>query len=317
MSSISSVSELNQLSGLDAAKRTLRGLFERRSPVHAILFYGDEGAGKRTLARFVAQYWLCTNPSVEGPCQECRACRAFLKGGTPDLLVVRPWGPSSLIKLSAIHFVSPPQDDDPPIKIVDFLRTLPIQARTKVILIESAERMNGDVARALLKTLEEPGEHARFVLTTAEIGRVEPTIRSRCMAVPCELPASEGARELWEAALSRRSPGLLQRMRANPEVYREIFLFAQELSELPLSGCLAASERFRRLAERLQKAEESNARSAGAVAVPRDTPAPSAPRAAGVRARVLKRRGLCASHSRDAGGEARPAQRGSRCRSQS
>jgi hypothetical protein len=267
MSNISSVFELEALSGLAAAKRTLKGIVERGSPVHAVLLYGVEGSGKTTLASFLASYWLCSASLPTGACGECRACRALAKGSCADLHVVTPRGPSSLIRLPAIYPNGVEVEGEVLLSVQEFLRTMPVQGRTKVVMIESADRMNGDASRALLKTLEEPQSYARFVLTTKEISRVEATIRSRCMAIPCELPMEGLEVEPWLHAISRGSPGLAQRLARSADIYRDLYELAKDVARLPRSGALSLSERFRKIVERLQKAEETNARGAGAAAL--------------------------------------------------
>lgn len=274
MSSVLSVSSWAERPGLSSAKRALRGVFERKSTVHAVLLYGEEGAGKSAIAEALAQFWLCTQPTESGACGECRACGAYLRGNAGDLLRVIPWGLSRFIKLVGIHEVKVRQPEDNDIlPIQTFLRTLPIQGRNKVVLMLDADRMNGDASKALLKTLEEPEAHARFVLMTTHLSRVETTIRSRCLIVPCELPAPKewesitADAEPWERDLAQGAPGMLERLRRHPEPFREIWQIVQDAARADIGAALAYSERFRKVIETLQKAEETNARTAGAAAL--------------------------------------------------
>lgn len=274
MSNDLSVSSWVARPGLSSAKRALRGIFERKSTVHAVLLYGEEGAGKSAIAEALAQFWLCTQPNEVGACGECRACGAFLRGNSGDLLRVAPWGLSRLIKLLAIHETNMRQADEGNIlPIQTFLRTLPIQGRHKVVLMADADRMGGDASKALLKTLEEPEPHARFVLMTTHLSRVETTIRSRCLIVPCELPSPQEWEALttdaepWERDLAQGAPGMLARIRRNPDPFREIWQIVQDGAGFDVGAALACSERFRKAIETLQKAEETNARTAGAAAL--------------------------------------------------
>lgn len=275
MSRVSSVSELRARPGLTSAKRAVEGIFAHTAPIHAVLLFGEDGSGKSVVAGLLAQYWLCKTPTRDGPCGECQPCRTYAKGTAGDLLPVGPLGPSSLIRLPALHRIPPPvpPEYENVIPIQEFLRTMPISARNKVVWITDADRMTGDAAKAFLKTLEEPPPYARFVLTTSEVGRVETTIRSRCMSIPTQLPddaewtASVGMSEPWETAMANRSIGRLQRIRENRDVFDGIHRLVDDMTRMGPSGALSAAERFRKLIELLQASEESGARAAAADAL--------------------------------------------------
>lgn len=272
---VSSVSELQSQPGLESAKRTVQGIITQSAPVHAVLLYGEEGSGKSAVAGFLAQFWLCRTPTLEGPCGECQPCRTYLRGTAGDLLTVRPIGASNLIRLHALHRMDGPIPEgyENVIPIQEFLRTMPISARNKVVRISEADRMNSDAAKAFLKTLEEPPPYAKFVLTTTELGRVETTVRSRCMMVPMQLPTLDawseivGECEAWERAMSNRSVGRLGRIRSQREVFEGIADLVRDMASMPPGGGLAAAERFRKLIEQLHKGEESTSRSAAADAL--------------------------------------------------
>lgn len=274
MSKVSNASDLEGRPGLHAAKRVLQGIFAQTSPVHAVLLFGEEGSGKSAVAQALAAYWLCKSPSENGPCAECQPCRTLAKGSAGDLLMVQPLGASSIIRLPAVHRVEQtPTEYENIVPIQDFLRTMPIVARNKVIWVERADRMNSDAAKAFLKTLEEPPAYGKFILATTELSRIETTIRSRCMAIPCELPQLEAwalaapDAEPWEAALADRSVGRLTRIREHREVFKGIFQLGREMATMSPGGALAAAERFRKLIEQLQKEDEGTARAAGADAL--------------------------------------------------
>jgi hypothetical protein len=269
MSSVSRDSELDELPGLSAAKRAVSGIAQNRSEVHAVLFYGEEGSGKEPAARALALYWLCTNPTPEGACGECRACQAERRGNASDLLTIAPGGPSALIKQGA--FV--PEPENQTISLQEFFRTLPLLGRFKVAAIHDADRMNDAAANVFLKTLEEPPAYARIVLTTSEVGRIRPTVRSRCLLVPCELPTADEWRrafpeaEPWVETLSRRAPERTRRILESPDEFREIFELARESVASGPAGALALAERFRGILDRMQAADESNVRVAATSAL--------------------------------------------------
>lgn len=274
MSKVLNVSELEALPGLHAAKRVLSGIFAQSAPVHAVLLFGEEGSGKATVGHLLAGYWLCKSPSANGPCGDCQPCRTLAKGSAGDLLRIVPVGASNIIRLSALHSTqNSTGENDHGIPIQEFLRTMPIAGRNKVVWMTDADRMNNDASKAFLKTLEEPPPYAKFILTTTELSRMAITIRSRCMTIPCELPRAEAwaaavqSAEPWEAAMADRSVGRLTRIREHREVFEGIFVLGQEMATMDPAGALAAAERFRKLIEKLQKGEEGTARGAGADAL--------------------------------------------------
>jgi len=190
MSSSSSVSE------------TARRLAATGSSV-AVLLVGDEGGSQRALAMELSRAWHCLSPLDGAACGECKACGSFDRGATADFLLLEPSGPQDLIRLRQV--VDDPVAPEPNVR--SFLQSPPATGRNRVVLIDRADRLTNDSANALLKTVEEPSQSARFVLTTASSGRILPTIRSRCVLVPCgsdSLPAgfaaicSGGGTEVYE-----------------------------------------------------------------------------------------------------------------------
>lgn len=231
---------------------------------HAVLLYGGEGSGKSTVACLLSQAWLCIQPSDGEPCGECRACRSFQKDQNPDFLSVQPMGRSSLILLRQIV---PVETGEPPpqIPVTVLLRTPPISSRHKVVLIEDADRMNADSANAILKSLEEPSEYARFILTTSALGRVLPTIRSRCMAISCPYPMAQelpSSIDIEDAELAEGSIGEIERMREKPELYHALQRFAESLATRPAQEALAVADEFKALCDQWAEAYDLAARKA-------------------------------------------------------
>ena len=262
---------LDALSGLEGAKRVVMGLATGESPVHAILLYGAPGGGATPLADALAQAWLCTQPGEAGACGVCQSCRAFERGKNADLLHLRPMGPSRIFKLGAIV---PGNDKETleqyPTQLKPFFRTGTLYARHKVAILHDAERMNGDAANALLKTLEEPHPHAKLILTTTSVGTLLPTIRSRCLAVACALPEASELKACHAEAttddliLAEGSPGRLAEILQNPEPYRDLAALARSLPNRRRAEALVLTESLRAVAERLEKTKNLNARAANA-----------------------------------------------------
>lgn len=228
------------------ASRFVARLVEGGSPIHAVLFYGGAGAGQETLAREIARHWLSADP--EGP-----AARSFDRGNNPDLLVIRPSGASNLIKKDAIR----PGGEDEAVPLTTFFRTMPLGSDHKVAIIEEVHRLTPDAANSLLKPLEEPGEHAKLVLTTSAIGGVLPTILSRCLAVPCSLPQPGELQDELPGAdarlvrLALGSPGELGPMITKPAPFENLIAFADELRTAGPEKALMLTDRLRAIAETL------------------------------------------------------------------
>ncbi len=147
--------------------------------VHAYLITGMEGVGKRTLAREMARFLLCTGENR--PCGVCQGCHQVLSDTHPDLLYVKP----------GYHVSSDiPTDHGKNDIIVDTIRELVVRVSEhafeggkRIVLMEQAEKMNTAAQNALLKTLEEPPEDVVFLLTTDTPGTLLPTIISRCRQI--------------------------------------------------------------------------------------------------------------------------------------
>jgi len=264
VSSSLNASKLDDLIGLQTIKRAVRKLATPGNSTHAVLLYGGEGSGKSTVARFLSQAWLCLNPVDGEACGDCRACRSHEKAQNADFVCVSPMGRSNLILLRQIVPVET-GEPAPHIPVTVLLRTPPISSRHKVVLIEDADRMNGDSANALLKSLEEPYEYTRFVLTTSSLSRILPTIRSRCMSVSCPYPM---ARELPETIdqktveMAEGSLGEMQKVSEKPEIYTRLWQFADHLSSRKAYEALAAADEFKKICEDWAEAYDIAARKA-------------------------------------------------------
>lgn len=153
--------------GQEHITRTLRNSLKTGRVRHAYLFSGPRGTGKTTTARLLAKALNCQNPNIDvRPCNECAACIAVNEGRYLDLIEID----------AATHTG------------VDDVRDLrekiafsPGEGQFKIYIIDEVHRFSGSAFDALLKTLEEPPEHAIFVLATTEIDKVPATIKSRCL----------------------------------------------------------------------------------------------------------------------------------------
>lgn len=154
--------------------------------VHAYLFCGARGCGKKTLARLLAQALFCEAGEAERPCGHCPACKRFLSGNHPDARTVAPKGRS--IGVDDVR------------ELIDYLSRRPYEGGWHIAIIERAEKMTPSAQNALLKTLENPPEDTVFFLLTETPGALLSTVRSRARLVR----VSPLTREACAEALVRR-----------------------------------------------------------------------------------------------------------------
>ena len=154
--------------------------------MHAYLFCGARGCGKKTLARLLAQALFCGAGEAERPCGHCPACKRFLSGNHPDARTVAPKGRS--IGVDDVR------------ELIDYLSRRPYEGGWHVAIIERAEKMTPSAQNALLKTLENPPEDTVFFLLTETPGALLSTVRSRARLVR----VSPLTREACAEALVRR-----------------------------------------------------------------------------------------------------------------
>lgn len=172
---------------------------------HALLIHGPRGIGKRALAKHFAQFLLCEGSPSERPCGRCVACRWFVAGNHPDVRWIEPEAiakPVTIEGEEADRAGSRSAKPSLEIKVeqvralADFLNVGSHRGRRRVALVHPAEDMNLHAANSLLKSLEEPPSGAIFVLVSHRPARLLATIRSRCVALPVNLPGRSEA-EAW------------------------------------------------------------------------------------------------------------------------
>lgn len=166
--------------GQEHITRTLRNALKQGRVRHAYLFSGPRGTGKTTSARLLAKALNCLDPDPERrPCNVCTACLAVNEGRYLDLIEID----------AATHTGVDDVRD-----LRDKIAFAPGEGQYKVYIIDEVHRFSGSAFDALLKTLEEPPDHAIFVLATTEIDKVPQTIKSRCLQFDFRLmPVTEVA----------------------------------------------------------------------------------------------------------------------------
>jgi len=180
-----------ELIGQDAMVKTLANAIERGRIAHAFLLTGVRGVGKTSTARLIAKALNCVGPDGKGgptikPCNLCEPCRAIAEGRYIDV-----------IEMDAASHTG--VDDIR--EIVDAVRYASVSARYKIYIIDEVHMLSKNAFNALLKTLEEPPEHVKFLFATTEVDKVPVTVLSRCQRFDLRrIPAEKLAAHFAEVA---------------------------------------------------------------------------------------------------------------------
>jgi DNA polymerase-3 subunit gamma/tau len=162
--------DFDELIGQEALVRTLTNAIAAGRVAHAFVLTGVRGIGKTTTARIIARALNCTGPDGTGgptikPCGVCDNCTAIAADRHVDV-----------IEMDAASRTGVDDIRD----LIEGVRYKPVQARYKVYIIDEVHMLSRHAFNALLKTLEEPPEHVKFVFATTEIRKVPVTVLSRC-----------------------------------------------------------------------------------------------------------------------------------------
>ena len=177
--------------GQDHVVNALRNAILQDRVHHAFLFSGTRGVGKTTLARILAKAVNCERGPKAEPCGECGACEGVDEGRFIDLI--------------EIDAASRTRVDDTR-EILDNVQYAPTQGQYKIYLIDEVHMLSGHSFNALLKTLEEPPPHVKFLLATTDPQKLPATILSRCLQFNLRLLTAQEIRGQLEAIV--RAEGL-------------------------------------------------------------------------------------------------------------
>ncbi|NQV90737.1 DNA polymerase III subunit gamma/tau [Candidatus Uhrbacteria bacterium] len=159
-------STFKEVSGQEHVVRTLQNQFASGSLAHAYLFTGPRGVGKTTTARLIAKLANCESVKENEPCNACSACVSIASGQALDVYEIDAASHTGVENVRET--------------VIDSVRFAPNILKKKVYIIDEVHMLSTSAFNALLKTLEEPPDHAMFVLATTEIHKVPETIISRC-----------------------------------------------------------------------------------------------------------------------------------------
>ena len=160
----------DQLIGQDAMVQTLANAIRRGRLAHAFLLTGVRGVGKTSTARLIAKALNCIGPDGQGgptidPCGVCEPCISIAEGRNIDVIEMDAASHTGVDDMRAV---------------IDAARLAAFGARFKIYIIDEVHMLSKNAFNALLKTLEEPPEHVKFLLATTEVQKVPVTVLSRC-----------------------------------------------------------------------------------------------------------------------------------------
>ncbi len=145
--------------------KTLKNAIKEQRTAHAYLFVGSRGIGKTTSARIFAKALNCLNPQDGEPCCECQSCVSFEMGNNMDVTEIDAASNNSVDSIRDLR---------------EEIIHVPVNSKYKIYIIDEVHMLSKNAWNALLKTVEEPPSHVKFIFATTEVHMVLPTIISRC-----------------------------------------------------------------------------------------------------------------------------------------
>ena len=156
----------SELTGQEHVVRALSNALERQRLHHAYLFTGTRGVGKTTVARILAKALNCEQGITPTPCGKCSACLEIDSGRFVDLLELDAASNTGIDNMR---------------EVLDNAQYLPTSGRFKVYIIDEVHMLSTKAFNSMLKTLEEPPEHVKFILATTDPQKIPVTVLSRCL----------------------------------------------------------------------------------------------------------------------------------------
>ena len=157
--------QFDEVAGQDHIVRTLKNAIRQNRIAHAYLFIGPRGTGKTSTARVFAKALNCENGPSENPPKDSLICKAIMEGSCMDVIEIDGASNNSVDQVRQLR---------------EDCQYAPAQCRFKIYIIDEVHMLSASAFNALLKTLEEPPAHVKFIFATTEAQKLLPTIISRC-----------------------------------------------------------------------------------------------------------------------------------------
>lgn len=171
---------LDDLIGQDTVKKILQGAFKENRLSHAYLFVGPRGTGKTSTARILAKMINCEGKGERGkgevPCNECLACLSITDGSNLDLIEIDAASNRGIEDIRSLR---------------EKIKLSPSSMKKKIYIIDEVHMLTTEAFNALLKTLEEPPNHAIFILATTDVNKLPQTILSRVQRLDFKLASAK------------------------------------------------------------------------------------------------------------------------------
>lgn len=155
----------SELTGQEHVSRTLQNAIDSGRVAHAFLFSGARGVGKTSTARILAKTLNCERGLTHEPCNVCPICIEITKGSSTDVFEIDGASNTGVDDIRELR---------------DNVKYLPSHSRFKIFIIDEVHMLSNNAFNALLKTLEEPPDHVKFIFATTEPHKLPVTILSRC-----------------------------------------------------------------------------------------------------------------------------------------
>jgi len=208
----------NEMVGQEHITKTIRNQIIAGRVGHAYLFNGGRGTGKTSAAKILARAINCLNPNEGEPCNECEICKEALNSSLTDIVEMDAASNNSVEDIRQIR---------------DEVNFLPTKAKYRVYIIDEVHMLSQGAFNALLKTLEEPPEHVKFILATTEPQKLPATILSRCQRFDFK--------KISEEDISKRLQIVCDE--TNIEITKEALKVISTLSEGAMRDALSILER--------------------------------------------------------------------------
>lgn len=157
--------QFDEVIGQDHVAQTLRNAIEADRVAHAYLFCGPHGCGKTSMARIFAKALVCEQGPTTQPCSECDFCHDIMRGQDVDVQEIDGASNNSVDQVRSLR---------------EQAGYIPTRARYKIYIIDEVHMLSTAAFNALLKTLEEPPPHVKFILATTDPHKMPDTVLSRC-----------------------------------------------------------------------------------------------------------------------------------------
>ncbi|MFH2001220.1 MAG: DNA polymerase III subunit gamma/tau, partial [Planctomycetota bacterium] len=155
----------DDLVGQDWISRTLKNAIRKDRIAHAFLFSGPRGVGKTSMARILSKALNCRSGPTAEPCLECEVCESISRGSGIDVVEIDAASNRGIDHIRTVR---------------ENVRYIPVSSRFKIYIIDEVHMLTTESFNALLKTLEEPPAHVKFIFATTEPQKMPETVRSRC-----------------------------------------------------------------------------------------------------------------------------------------